>query len=362
VTTQAANFFTMPSCTNGVDNTPAGVRLPLDHLLGVGIRDFAPNGYIQAASIEGVAFGSYAEENGRLGIGATAQALKAGESALDAAEAGVRLVETDPSIRSVGYNSWPNILGQVELDAAVMDGSTLRTGAVGGLIGYRNPVSVARAVMDRLPHEILVGAGAARFAAEICAERLDNLTDASRETWQRILCDALTPEQRSEFPDIPLAELCQRATDPEYQKDTTVFLTTDHAGGMASAVSTSGWAWKYPGRLGDSPIIGAGSYADAAYGACACTHTGEMTIRAGTSRAVVLYLKMGLGLQDALHEAGRDLRRLKGGLIRGVALHAIDAKGNHCVASFGEAKGVDYWHWEDGMAAPERRVAMHLDV
>ena len=127
-------------------------------------------------------------------------------------------------------------------------------------------------------------------------------------------------------------------------------------------VSTSGWAWKYPGRLGDSPIIGAGSYADAAYGACACTHTGEMTIRAGTSRSVVLYLKMGLGLDDALYEAGRDLRRLRGGLIRGVALHAIDAEGDHRVVSFGEARGVGYWIWEHGMTAPERRIAMHLDV
>lgn len=299
---------------------------------------------------------------GGVGIGATADALRASQPALDAAEAGVRLVEIDPAIRSVGFNSWPNILGQVELDAAVMDGSTLRTGAVGGLIGYRNPVSVARAVMERLPHEILVGAGAARFAAEIGAEPIDNLTPASHATWQRILDEALDAQQRAAFPDIALAELCQRATDPEYQKDTTVFLATDAQGGMASAVSTSGWAWKYPGRLGDSPIIGAGSYADAAYGACACTHTGEMTIRAGTSRSVVLYLKMGLSLEDALYEAGRDLRRLKGGLIRGVALHAIDAKGNHCVASFGEAKGIDYWIWEHGMAAPQRRVAMHLDV
>ncbi len=299
---------------------------------------------------------------GGVGIGETVAALNAGRSALDAAEAGVRLVEIDPTVRSVGFNSWPNILGQVELDAAVMDGATLRTGAVGGLIGFRNPVSVARAVMEHLPHEILVGAGAARFAREIGAERLENLTPASYATWQRILDEALDKPQRAAFPDIELAELCQRATDPEYQKDTTVFLSTDMQGGMASAVSTSGWAWKYPGRLGDSPIIGAGSYADADYGACACTHTGEMTIRAGTSRAVVLYLKMGLSLDDALHEAGRDLRRLKGGLIRGVALHAIDAKGNHRVASFGEAKGIDYWIWEQGMAAPQRRVAMHLDV
>jgi len=299
---------------------------------------------------------------GGVGVREAVAALEAGRTALDAAEAGVRLVEVDPAIRSVGYNAWPNILGQVELDAAVMDGTTLRTGAVGGLVGYRNPVSVARAVLERLPHEILVGVGAALFAEEIGAERLDNLTTATRETWQRLLDEALTAPERKAFPAIPLADLCQRATDPEYQKDTTVFLAIDVSRGLASAVSTSGWAWKYPGRLGDSPIIGAGSYADSAYGACACTHTGEMTIRAGTSRSVVLYLKMGLALEDALYEAARDLRRLKGGLIRGVALHAIDAKGDHLVAAFGEAKGVDYWLWEEGMRAPEQRVAQYLDV
>ncbi|WDR03522.1 N(4)-(beta-N-acetylglucosaminyl)-L-asparaginase [Devosia algicola] len=299
---------------------------------------------------------------GGVGIDTTARDLAAGVGALDAVEAGVRMVEDDPSIRSVGYNSWPNILGQVELDAAVMDGATLRSGAIGGLIGFKNPVSVARAVMERLPHEILVGVGAARFASEIGAETAENLSEASRDTWQRGLKEWLSPRERQAFPDIALTALCQRATDPEYQKDTTVFLAIDGAGDMASAVSTSGWAWKYPGRLGDSPIIGAGSYADGAYGACACTHTGEMTIRAATSRSVVLYLKMGLTLEDALYEAGRDLKRLRGGLLRGVAIHAIDAKGAHRVASFGEAKGVEYWVWEDGMTHPERRVAIHLDV
>ncbi|MEP7240012.1 MAG: N(4)-(beta-N-acetylglucosaminyl)-L-asparaginase [Devosia sp.] len=296
------------------------------------------------------------------GIGEAANQLKSGAAALDAIEAGIRLVEEDPSIRSVGYNSWPNILGEVELDAAVMDGETLRTGAVGGLIGYRNPISVARAVMEKLPHEILIGAGAARFAREVGATPIENLTPESRATWQRILDNALSAAERAAFPEIPLAELCQRATDPEYQRDTTVFLGIDRANHMASGVSTSGWAWKYPGRLGDSPIIGAGSYCDSAYGACACTHTGEMTIRAGTSRAVVLYLKMGMTLANALAEAARDLRRLKGGLIRGVVLHAIDARGGHLVASFGEVTGIDYWLYEEGFAAPERRKATHLDI
>ena len=126
-------------------------------------------------------------------------------------------------------------------------------------------------------------------------------------------------------------------------RDTTVYLAQDGTGNICSGVSTSGWAWKYPGRLGDSPIIGAGSYADRRYGAAACTHTGEMTIRAGTARAVVLYLKMGLDLDDALAEAGRDLAGLEGGQEGTVVIHAVDSRGRHRVAAYRPEGSLHYW-------------------
>src|SRR3712207_6192402 len=128
-----------------------------------------------------------------------------------------------------------------------------------------------------------------------------------------------------------LVRLSKLTTDPEHAAGTVNFIAQDAEGHIASATSTSGWAWKYPGRLGDSPIIGAGSYADSQFGAAACTHTGEMTIRAGTARAVTLYLKMGLGLDAAVDEAVQDLGRLKGGKLAGVVIHAIDASENHRV-------------------------------
>jgi L-asparaginase len=295
------------------------------------------------------------------GFAAATGRLRAGASALDAVEAGIRLVESDPTVRSVGFNSWPNMLGEVELDAAIMDGTSLRTGAVGALVGFHHPISVARQVLERLPHEILVGPGAARFAAEVGAEKLENLTPASKAAWQGLVSRLVPPEQRDSWQAGPLAALCQAATDPEMQKDTTVFLAMDGAGELASGVSTSGWAWKYPGRLGDSPIIGAGSYADTQHGACACTHTGEMTIRAGTARSVVLYLKMGLTLEDAVAEAARDLGRLKGGLLQDVTIHAIDAGGQHRVVSVSRgaaaASDIEYWLWTPSMTMPERRLA-----
>jgi L-asparaginase len=289
------------------------------------------------------------------GIGAAAARLSEGGPGLDAIEAGIRLIEADPSVRSVGLGGWPNLLGEVELDACVMDGTTLRTGAVGALRGFRHPVSIARQVMEQLPHVLLVGDGAARFAREIGADPADNLTADSRRAWDAWFAATLGPEEKRNWPDVPLAALCRDAIDPRAGGDTTVFLALDRAGDIAVATSTSGWGWKYPGRLSDSPIVGAGCYADTRYGACACTGTGEMAIRAGTARAVVLYLKMGLSLSDALHEAAEDMRRLQGGLISGVAMHAIDAKGNYRVVSVNGLPEYTYWVWTDAMAEPIRR-------
>ncbi len=120
---------------------------------------------------------------------------------------------------------------------------------------------------------------------------------------------------------------------------------------------TSGWAWKYPGRLGDSPIIGAGSYADSRYGACACTHTGEMTIRAGTARSVVLYLKVGLSLEDAVYEAAKDLADLETGYLDEVVIHAIDKSGNYKVVGVNSPAAVKYLVWHDHMNVPEIKEA-----
>ena len=178
--------------------------------------------------------------------------------------------------------------------------------------GFTHPVSIARQVLERLPHEFLVGEGAERFAREIGAEAGDLLRPHSRDGWKKWFDKRVKPEHQRAWPDAPLIDYCQEAVDPEIGKNTTVFLCLDSHGDFSSATSTSGWGWKYPGRLGDNPVIGAGSYADSRYGACACTGAGEMTIRAGTARAVVLYLKMGLSVTQAVEEAINDMCALKG--------------------------------------------------
>jgi len=283
---------------------------------------------------------------GTLGVPTTARLLAQVAHGLDAIEAGIRMIEADPSVRTVGSGGWPNLLGEMELDACMMDGTTLRSGAVGALQGYLHPVSVAREIMRRLPHEFLVGEGAARFAREIGAEAADNLIEDSRRAWQDWFDNEVPEKQRRAWPDTELAPLCRHAIDPEVGSDTTVFLAHDGAGNISSGTSTSGWGWKYPGRLGDSPIIGAGSYADTRYGAAACTGAGEMTIRCCTARSIVLYMKQGASVADAVGEAVEDMRALKGGLISRVTVHAIDAKGNHKVVAVNGAGDNRYWLWE----------------
>jgi L-asparaginase len=294
---------------------------------------------------------------GVCGIGATSQLLAEGRPCLDAIEAGIRLVEENESVRTVGRGGWPNLLGEVELDASVMDGTTLRTGSVGAIQGFLHPVSIARQIKERLPHEMLVGEGAARFAREIGAEQSDNLIPDSKAVWKKWFAEEVDESQKRDWPNVPLTDLCKHAIDPEVGRDTTVFLGQDKDGNIAVGTSTSGWGWKYPGRLGDSPIIGAGSYADTRYGACACTGTGEMTIRAGTARSVVLYMKMGLSVQDAVYAAVEDMRALKGGLISRVTIHAVDNKGNHKVVAVNGNSQNTYCIWSDGMPAPESRPA-----
>jgi isoaspartyl peptidase/L-asparaginase-like protein (Ntn-hydrolase superfamily) len=291
------------------------------------------------------------------GVDTAVKILAQQKSGLKANVEGIKVVEANLNVHTVGMSSWPNILGELQLDASVMDGDTRRTGAVGALRGFKHPVEIAYRVLTDMQHEILVGEGAERFANEINGVKAKNETEFSIKGWQKHLAKILTPKQQQDFPAIRLLDLNNEALDPEKMFDTTVYLSLDSHKKISVATSTSGWAWKYPGRLGDSPIIGAGSYADSRYGACACTHTGEMTIRAGTARSVVLYLKMGLSVADAVYEAARDLADLKTGYLAEVTIHAIDKFGNYKVVGFNSAHEIKYVVWQSGMDKPEIKTA-----
>lgn len=291
------------------------------------------------------------------GFPTTVKMLREGAISLDAMVAGISKVESEVQIRSVGYGGWPNMLGNMELDAAVMDGNTRDVGTVGAVPNTLPVARLAYEVMKRLPHVMLTGDGARRFAGEIGFSEDDVLFEDSKRVWWERLEKELSPEELAKFPNIPLAPLSRAITDPERVRDTTVFLSADSTRGIHAATSTSGWAWKYPGRLGDSPIPGAGFYADSRYGAAACTHTGEMTMRCSTARTVVLALKLGYSLSDAVKLAVEELNELSSGFLAGVVIHAVDAKGNHEVVNFRCEGEIRYWLWEDSMPEPELRAA-----
>ena len=262
--------------------------------------------------------------------------LEAGDDALDALEAATRAVELAGSL-SVGLSGEPNVLGRHELDAAIMDGRTLKSGAVAALQGCRHPVSAARKVMELLPHELLVGRGAALFAHE--TGLLDDIA-------------ALTGDignLGAHFGDTPIWERATAALRRYENHDTVVFLCQDAAGNIAVATSTSGLAGKYPGRVGDSPIAGAGFYAMNDVGACACTGVGEMTIRCTTARMTVEHMRNGLAVENAVRRSLAELAALRSGLLGGVTVHAIDAKGGHFVGAV-RGKPRTYHVWSDGAA------------
>ncbi len=232
--------------------------------------------------------------------------LLGGASAGDVAEAIAHAVEDDPDEHTVGYGGWPNILGEVELDASFMDGATLRAGAVAGLKGFRHPISVARQVMLHLPHVLLAGEGAIRFAIEIGAERRNMLSPEAHAAWQKRIAEVVEDEEDDAI------TLAVRALRERRGSDTMNVIVRDAAGNMCSAVSTSGIAWKYPGRVGDSPLIGAGNYCDNRYGAAACMGLGEAAIRVSAAAQVVTLLRLGWSLEAAGCEVVRQLSALLG--------------------------------------------------
>ncbi|MDQ2743797.1 MAG: N(4)-(beta-N-acetylglucosaminyl)-L-asparaginase [Chloroflexota bacterium] len=285
--------------------------------------------------------------------------LTSGGSALDAVEAVTRAVEDNPEDHTVGYGGYPNILGQVELDASIVDGTGRRAGSVGALQGYRHAITVARAVMERTSHAFIVGDGAARLAGEIGLQRENLLTPEVEQIWRERLAAGTEP---SSAMAAPLASATRIATDPEHVGGTVNVLAIDGEGRLASAVSTSGWAWKYPGRLGDSPVIGAGNYADGRYGAAACTGWGELAIRAGTARSIVAALARGVPIEEACTEALRDLASLAGREPEAMPVNAValDVAGRHCAVSTKE--GTKYVIQEDDMTQPEIRERHFVEL
>ncbi|MBF9066907.1 N(4)-(beta-N-acetylglucosaminyl)-L-asparaginase [Streptacidiphilus fuscans] len=260
-------------------------------------------------------------ERSEVGLPAGMDVLRRGGSALDAVEAAMRCCEDNLADHYVGTGGLPNARGEVELDASVMLGSSRRFGAVGAVHGFPNPISIARAVLERLPqHCLLVGEGAELFAEENGFARAELLTDEARELWREQL-DAVARKELADSVEgentaavagdhryrAAALDLVRKFAPHEGPWGTINIIALDASGELCVGVSTSGYPYKYPGRVGDSAVPGAGNWCDLRAGGAACTGRGELSMRGGTARTIVDHLAAGqdpaeacrLGLADA---------------------------------------------------------------
>lgn len=249
--------------------------------------------------------------------------LQDGGEALDAVEQGVRVSEADPNVDSVGYGGLPDRDGRVTLDACIMDEQS-RAGSVACLEHIMHPISVARKVMELTPHVMLVGEGALRFAEQHGFTRENLLTEKARNAWE---------EWKKMSGYTPHVD--------KNNHDTIGMIARDANGNFSGACTTSGLAWKIHGRVGDSPIIGAGLFVDNSVGAACATGKGEAVIRIAGSAIIVELMRHGKTPQEACEEAverivhrQRDYKDFQVGFI------AMNTKGE--VGGFSIHKGFQY--------------------
>jgi N4-(beta-N-acetylglucosaminyl)-L-asparaginase len=250
-----------------------------------------------------------ASANGLKAVEKAVELMKAGADPLDAAIAGVAIVEADPSDHSVGYGGIPNEDGIVELDSAVMHGPTHGGGAVAALRNIMHPASVARLVMKRTDHCLLVGEGALRFARMHGVAETDLLTDESRKIWLYWKETNSRIDDRVPPPPDEVDPAVKTFFGPGYvRKHGTIHLSAlDSHANLGCVTTTSGLYFKIPGRVGDSPILGAGLWLDNTVGSAGSTGRGEANLLNLSSHTVVEEMRRGAGPKDATLEACRRI-------------------------------------------------------
>lgn len=236
-------------------------------------------------------FAAVSSANGLLSVRVATDLMQRGRDTLDAAVEDVKIVELDPNDDSVGYGGLPNEEGVVQLDASCMHGPSKRAGAVAALEGIKTPSEVARLVLKYTNHILLVGEGAKRFALSYGFREEDLLTPASREKWLRWRANR---GARDDYVDVP------DNAPPMARPTGTINLNlVNDKGEVSSITTTSGLAWKIPGRAGDSPIVGAGQYTDNEVGAAGSTGLGEANIMVCGGFLTVEHMRQGMKPADA---------------------------------------------------------------
>ena len=311
--------------------------------------------------------------NSNVGLPAGLKILREGGSALDAVEESIKLIENNPYDITVGFNGFPNLLGIVELDASIMDGKTRQAGSVAAVRNFRHPISIARKVMEISPHVMLVGEGAERFAKALGFVEEEIIDELGIRNYHNIIegrslempkeAQTLVRELFMRFDDH-LKEVMERYEVKEWYRKlsfekhgTTNVIALDQENNLAVGVSTSGLAMKFPGRVGDSPVFGAGIYCSETIGA-ACTGTGELAIRLSTSRLVVDRFERNLSLDEATKSGISDLLKLKE---EGV-LHILSMNNKGQCSAYTNREGIFHFFADSNMEEIEKRQSNFLNL
>jgi N4-(beta-N-acetylglucosaminyl)-L-asparaginase len=306
------------------------------------------------------------------------QILKSGGDTLDAVVAGVNIVESDPRDNSVGYGGLPNSEGDVELDSCCMHGPSRKAGSVGSLRYIKNPASVAKLVLERTDHIMLVGEGALRFALAHGFKKEDLLTEDSRKIWLKWKEEMSDEDTWGPSPKYPkpasasskkIASVLATPADDAFNKwemdvirrrptGTINCLAVDANGDISGVTTTSGLAWKIPGRVGDSPVIGAGLYVDNEVGAAGSTGRGEENIYICGGHTVVENMRRGMSPTEAALDALKRISHRYGNNLTELAKFNISF---YAVNKAGEYGAATLWQGPK-FAVHDGREAKNLDT
>lgn len=249
--------------------------------------------------------------------------LSKGGNSLDAVEAGVRIPEADPEVITVGYGGIPDSRGKVTLDACIMDENG-RAGSVACLENIKHPISVARLVMEKTPHVMLTGKGALQFALDNGFEKENLLTPQMKKAWKK-----WKKEEKAFNTKINIENQVLE------NHDTIGMLAIDRDGRISGACTTSGMGYKMPGRVGDSPIIGAGLFVDGEVGGAAATGSGELVMKTLGSFLVVELMRNGMSpteaCEEAVHRIAKKIPNYQQHQVGFIALNKSGEYGSYCI-------------------------------
>lgn len=293
---------------------------------GASLAALSPKGFAKSTSSGSSGNFPIVISTWEFGVAANLEAwktLEKGGRALDAVEAGVKIPEADMKNHTVGRAGYPDRDGHVTLDACIMD-ELGNCGAVAAMEYIAHPISVARLVMEKTPHVLLVGDGATQFAVEQGFKKEKLLTPESEKAWKKWL-------KTAKYSPVMNIENKQHAPGNKYNHDTIGMLAVDAKGNISGACTTSGMAFKLHGRVGDSPIIGAGLYVDNEVGGATSTGVGEEVIRNVGSFLVVELMRQGLSPEDACKEAVKRIIKKKPETAKDIQVGflAINKKGEY---------------------------------